>query len=103
MTSPEKPATIHSAGGVVDQNNSQITPKYSNPEYKRRDLNSNYNLNHKLIGNSALDKDARPTNNTSQHSHGESEGDPGSANASVPPSDSQMTQMMPMTPPRMMT
>ena len=44
MTPPEKPATIHSAGGVVDQNNSQSTPKYSNPEYKRRDLNSNYNI-----------------------------------------------------------
>ena len=43
ITPPEKPATIHPSGGVVEENNSKSTPKYSNPEYKRRDLNSNYN------------------------------------------------------------
>ena len=33
MRSPEKPATIHSAEGGVEDNNSKTTAKYLNAEY----------------------------------------------------------------------
>ena len=80
MNSPEKPATTHSTGSVVEENNSKSTPQYSNPEYKRRELNSSYNI-----------KQNKDRNSTAQYNHsphGESEGDLGTSNALVPPRDS---------------